>query len=66
VRVRYGMSVDIFYMLFWEGSSDEVVGVDSDVRLEVDEKGKVIGIEIWNAGKRGLIRQVAKAIAESA
>jgi uncharacterized protein YuzE len=58
--------VGIFYLLFEEGSSHGVVEVDSDVHLEFDEKGKVIGIEIWNAGKRGLIKQVAKAIAESA
>ena len=66
VRVWYDKAVDIFYMLFEEGPSHEVVEVDSDVHLELDEKGKVIGIEIWNAGKRGLIKQVAKAIAESA
>jgi len=36
--------------------------VGPDVHLELDEEGKVMGIEIWNAGKSGLIRQVAKAI----
>jgi len=66
VRAWYDKAVDIFYMLFEEGLSHEVVEVDSDVHLELDEKGKVIGIEIWNAGKRGLIKQVAKAITESA
>jgi len=53
-------------MLFEEGLSYEVVEVDSDVHLELDEKGKVIGIEIWNAAKSGLIKQVVKAITESA
>jgi uncharacterized protein YuzE len=66
VRAWYDKAVDIFYMLFEEGPSHEVVEVDADVHLELDEKGKVIGIEIWNAGKRGLIKQVAKAIRESA
>lgn len=66
VRVWYDKSVDIFYMFFEERLSHEVVGVGSDVRLELDEKGKVIGIEIWDAEKRGLMKQVAKAIAESA
>ena len=51
-------------MLFREGRSHEVIETDPDVHLELDEKGKVMGIEIWNAGKSGLIRQVAKAIAE--
>jgi len=48
-------------MLFKEGPSHEVIEADPDVHLEVDEKGKVMGIEIWNVGKSGLIRQVAKA-----
>jgi len=66
VRAWYDKSVDIFYILFEEGPSYEVVGVGSDVRLELDERGKVIGVEIWNAGKRGLIKQVAKAKTEPA
>jgi len=62
VRAWYDKSVDILYMLFREGPSHEVIEADPDVHLELDEKGKVMGIEIWNAGKSGLIRQVAKAI----
>jgi uncharacterized protein YuzE len=48
------------------GTSHEVVEVDPGVHLELDEKGKVIWAEIWNAGKRGFIKQIAKAIQESA
>jgi hypothetical protein len=32
---------------------------------ELDEKGRIMGIEILNAGKSGLIKQVAKAVAKS-
>jgi len=39
---------------------------DLDVHFELDEKGRIMGIEIWNAQKSGLIKQVAKAIAKSA
>ncbi|MEM2117406.1 MAG: DUF2283 domain-containing protein [Candidatus Bathyarchaeia archaeon] len=66
VRAWYDKSVDILYMLFEEGPSHEIVEVDPDVHLELNEKGKVIGIEIWNAGKRGLIKQIAKATTETA
>jgi len=64
VRAWYDKSVDIFYMLFKEGPSHEIIEADLDIHLERDEKGKIIGIEIWNAEKSGLIKQVAKAIAE--
>jgi len=64
VKAWYDKSADIFYMLFKEGPSYEVIEADPDVHLELDKKGRVIGIEIWNAQKSGLIKQVAKAIAE--
>jgi len=51
VRAWYDKSEDIFYMLFKEGPSHEVVEADPDVHLELDEKGRVISIEIWNAQK---------------
>ena len=66
VKASYDKSQDILYLLFKEGTSYEVIEADPDVHLELDEKGKIMGIEIWNAGKSGLIKQVAKAIAETA
>jgi len=64
VRARYDKSVDILHLLFKEGPSHEVIEADPDVHLELDENGKIMGIEIWNARKSGLIKQVAKAITE--
>jgi len=64
VKAWYDRSTDIFYVLFRGGPSYEVVEADPDVHLELDEEGRVMGIEIWNAEKSGLIKQVAKAVAE--
>jgi uncharacterized protein YuzE len=64
VRAWYDKSVDIFYMLFKEEPSHEIIEADPDIHLELDGKGKIIGIEILNAGKSGLMKQVAKAIAQ--
>lgn len=65
VKAWYDEVEDILYMLFKEGPSHEVVEADPDVHLELDKEGKVIGIEIWNAKKSGLIKQVAEAIAKT-
>jgi uncharacterized protein YuzE len=65
VKAWYDKDEDILYMLFKEGPSHGVIEADPDIHLELDEKGEIIGIEIWNAAKSGLIRQVAKAIAET-
>jgi len=66
VKAWFDKSTDILYMLFKEGPSHEVVEADPDVHLELDKKGRVMGIEIWNAGKSGLMKQVAKAVARAA
>jgi len=66
VRAWYDKPVDILYLLFKEGPSHEVIEADPDVHLELDENGKIMGIEIWNAKKSGLIKQVVEAIAETA
>jgi len=65
VKAWCGKDVDILYMLFKDGPSHEVIEADPDIHLELDEKGEIRGIEIWNAAKSGLIRQVAKAITET-
>jgi len=66
VKAWYDKTTDISYMLFKQGPSHEVIEADPDVHLELDEKGRIIGIEIWNAQKSGLIKQVEKAVAKSA
>ena len=66
VKASYDKSQDILYLRFKEGTSYEVIEADPDVHLELDEKGKIMGIEIWNAKQSGLIKQVKEAITETA
>jgi len=66
IKAAYDKEEDILYLLFKEGPSYEVIEADPDVHLELDRKGKIMGIEIWNARRSGLIKQVEKAITETA
>ncbi|MCL4429430.1 MAG: DUF2283 domain-containing protein [Chloroflexi bacterium] len=66
VKASYDKEEDILYLLFKEGPSYEVIEADPDVYLELDKKGKIMGIEIWNARRSGLIKKVEEAIAETA
>lgn len=66
MKASYDKEEDILYLLFKEGPSYEVIEADPDVHLELDKKGKIMGIEIWNAKQSGLIKKVEKAIAETA
>ncbi len=56
----------ILYLLFKEDPSYEVIEAYPDVHLELDKKGRIVGIEIWNIKRSGLIEQVEIAIAETA
>jgi uncharacterized protein YuzE len=59
VKVSYDSSSDILYLLFKEGPSQEIVEAGPDVVLEMDKKGNVMGLEIWNAKKIGLVKRLA-------
>lgn len=64
MKVSYDRSSDILYLVFREGPSREVLEPESDIVIELDEKGEVMGLEIWNARKRGIFQEVVK-IAQS-
>jgi uncharacterized protein YuzE len=66
IKASYDKEEDSLYLLFKEGPSYEVIEADSSVHLELDKKGKIMGIEIWNAHQSGLIKEVEEAISETA
>ena len=48
-RVQYDPEADILYILLREGPVEDTIEAGEDVFIELDEKGEVIGIEIWRA-----------------
>jgi uncharacterized protein YuzE len=38
--------------------------LDSDVVLEYDDKGDLIGLEVWSASNRGLLKTLADLVRE--
>jgi len=64
VKVSYDASSDILYLLFKEGSSEELLEAGSDVVLEMDSEGNVMGLEIWNAKKTGLIKKLTSIVTQ--
>jgi len=51
----YHQSTDITYILFKEGPRYEAVEAGSGIVLELDVKGEIMGLEIWNAKKNAFI-----------
>jgi uncharacterized protein YuzE len=62
VKVLYDPEADILYFHFMDGTAEEVIEAGDNVILELDKKRRIMGIEIWNASKRGVIEELRKAV----
>ena len=60
-RVYYDPEADILYIMLREGPVEDTVEAGEDVFIELDEKGEIIGIEIWRASD--VLESVIQAIA---
>ena len=60
MKVHYDKDQDILFLAFKEGPSHEILESAPNVILELDENKEIMGIEIWNAKRMGLLQQVAK------
>jgi len=65
MRVHYDKEHDVLYLSFKDGPSQEIIESADNVILELDERKEIIGLEIWDAKKTGLLDQVAKIAAGS-
>ena len=65
MKVHYDKEHDILYLTFKDGPSHEIIESARNVILELDEKKEIMGLEIWDAKKTGLLEQVAKIAAGS-
>ncbi len=63
MKVHYDKEQDILYFAFRDGPSSEVIESAPGVVLELDENKEVMGLEILNAKRMGLLEQVARLAA---
>lgn len=63
MKVHYDKEQDILYFAFKDGPSNEVIESAPGIILELDENKEIMGLEIWNAKRTGLLEQVAKVAA---
>ena len=60
--VKYDPKSDVLYIVTGEGREEEFAELAPGINIELDEEGKVIGIEILNASK--FLKSVAKPLYE--
>lgn len=63
LSVRYDRRSDVLYLGAKRGIEEEFVEIAPGVSLELDEKGKAIGIEILNASK--ILKPISRSVRKS-
>jgi len=51
MKVRYDPESDILYIQIKEDKVKETVDLDDDIFADLNEKGEIVGIEIWQTRK---------------
>ena len=60
--VNYDPNSDVLYIVTRPGSEEEFVEIAPGIHVELDGKGKVIGIEVLHASK--VFKSVAKPLSQ--
>jgi len=61
LKLHYDADGDILYFHFKEGPAESVKEVEDNVLVELDDAGEVMGIEVWGARKKGVLKQLTRA-----
>ena len=58
--INYDYKSDVLYIAAKKGAEEEFIEIAPGINVELDESGKVIGIEILNASK--CLKSIAKPL----
>lgn len=51
MKVEYDPESDILYIRIKDNKIEDTVDLDDDIFADLNEKGEIVGIEIWQAKK---------------
>lgn len=64
-KISYDKKKDILYIMVSEGVEESFEDISKDITVEYDSRGKLIGIEIFNASKVIPSTKIASHITDS-
>lgn len=59
MKVEYDPDADILYIRIREDRVEDTIDLDDDVFADLNEKGEIVGIEIWQA-RKNVISEILK------
>jgi len=63
LKVLYDPETDILYLHFADGEVEEVIEAGDGVVVELGGEGRIMGVEVWGASKRGVIEELKRVVA---
>jgi uncharacterized protein YuzE len=63
LKVLYDPETDILYFHFADGEVEEVLEAGDGVVVELGGEGRIMGVEVWGASRRGVIEELRKIVA---
>ena len=63
LKVLYDPETDILYLHFADGEVEEVIEAGDGVVVELGGEGRIMGVEVWGASKRGVIEELRRILA---
>jgi uncharacterized protein YuzE len=63
LKVLYDPETDILYFHFADGEVEEALEAGDGVVVELGEEGRIVGVEVWGASRRGVIEELKKVVA---
>jgi uncharacterized protein YuzE len=63
LKVLYDPETDILYLHFADGEVEEVIEAGDGVVVELGGEGRIMGVEVWGASKRGVMEELRRVVA---
>lgn len=63
MRLSYDSKSDILYMHFKDGPAESLKEVEDNVVVELDNKGEVMGIDLWGIRRKGILKELTQTVA---
>ena len=63
LKVLYDPETDILYFHFADGEVEEVIEAGDGVVVELGKEGRIMGVEVWGASRRGVMEELRRVVA---
>ena len=63
LKMLYDPETDILYLHFADGEVEELLEAGDGVVVELGGEGRIMGVEVWGASRRGVMEELRRVVA---